>query len=298
MIQAELIGPGYVAAVRGLDLKRQLLPDEIAQLKRLAAEHGVLLFPGQHLSQPEQAAFARSFGELDVELQKTLHKLAEPRIRNVELLDVSNLAADGSVAGREHGQTLLTLGNMLWHSDGTMREYANHYTMLFAHVVPSWGGNTEFADLRAAHDALDDRTKALIADKVAGHALTWSRDLIGLLGTGYSHRQASFAWRPLVDVHPESGRSVLRANIYASEIAGMPLGEARLLLLELLEHATQPRFVYSHAWTPGDVVLFDNRSVAHRVRRFDLAEPRELTRAATMEVTPALQMSESYSAAA
>jgi len=242
-----MIGPGYVAAIDGVDLKQPLTEMEVAALKQRVAEYGVLLFPGQHLEVAEQIAFARQFGEIDVELQKGLHELAEPRVRNIELLDISNLDVNGSIASRDHRQTLITLGNMMWHSDGTMREYANRYTMLFATAVPSWGGNTEFADLRAAYDALDERTRALIDDKIAGHTLSWSRDIIGLMGPGYADRQPGFAWRPLVERHPESGRKVLRANIYAAEIAGMPIGEARLLLLELLEHATQPRFVYSHA---------------------------------------------------
>jgi alpha-ketoglutarate-dependent 2,4-dichlorophenoxyacetate dioxygenase len=289
-IQVHPIIPGFVVELCGLDLQKPLGDAAVSEIKAIAAENPVLLFSGQSLNEEQRAAFGRQFGPLDTRVQKGLKEKIPPRLKTEELLDTSNIDLGGAVASRDHDQTMITLGNMMWHSDGASRPFALRYSMLFASQIPSWGGNTEFADLRAAYDGLDERTKALIANMVVGYSVSWSREIMGLsLASGYGASDA-VAWRPLVEAHAESGRKTLRASIYATEIEGMPLGEARLLLLELLEHATRPEFVYSHRWSVGDVVFFDNRSVLHRVRRFDLSERRELTRAATLDDVPPLRM--------
>jgi alpha-ketoglutarate-dependent 2,4-dichlorophenoxyacetate dioxygenase len=160
------------------------------------------------------------------------------------------------------------------------------YSMLHAVITPSWGGNTEFADLRAAYDALPDRTRSEIKDLKAEHFALHTRLILGDDAyTDAQKREIPPAVWPLHDVHPGSGRDVLFVGVHARQILGWPTAEARMYLLDLLEHATQRQFVYTHEWQPGDLVIWDNRSTLHRGRRYDIAERRELRRT-TVNDTP------------
>jgi alpha-ketoglutarate-dependent 2,4-dichlorophenoxyacetate dioxygenase len=168
---------------------------------------------------------------------------------------------------------------MLWHSDSSYRAIPAKYSILSARVVNPVGGNTEFADMRAAYDELDGDTKAMVEDLVCEHSLMYSRGSLGLVD--YSDEERAM-FRPvrqrLVRTHPVSGRKSLYLSSHAGAIIGMPLAEARILLKDLTEYATQPRFVYAHKWRTWDVVMWDNRQMMHRARRYDETQPRDMRR--------------------
>ena len=193
--------------------------------------------------------------------------------------DVSNLGRDGQPLDRASRQRLFNLGNMLWHSDSSFRPIPAKYSLLSARVVNPIGGNTEFADMRAAYDELDANTKALIEDLVCEHSLMYSRGSLGMLD--YSEEERAM-FRPvrqrLVRTHPVTGRRSLYLSSHAGGIVGMPMPEARILLRDLTEHATGPKFVYVHTWTRWDLVMWDNRQMMHRVRRYDESHPRDMRR--------------------
>jgi alpha-ketoglutarate-dependent 2,4-dichlorophenoxyacetate dioxygenase len=180
---------------------------------------------------------------------------------------------------RDSRQRLFNLGNMLWHSDSSFRAIPAKYSLLSARVVNPVGGNTEYADMRAAYDDLDAATRGLIEDRICEHSLMYSRGSLGMLD--YSEEERAM-FRPvrqrLVRTHPVTGRRSLYLSSHAGTILGMPTPEARILLRELTEHATQPKYVYVHRWRPWDLVIWDNRQVMHRVRRYDEAQPRDMRR--------------------
>src|SRR5207249_9601756 len=203
----------------------------------------------------------------------------EDKRLQVGMNDVSNLGKDGRPLDRESRVRLFNLGNMLWHSDSSFRAIPAKYSLLSAHVVNPVGGNTEFADMRAAYDELDGATKALIEDLICEHSLMYSRSSLGMVD--YSDEERAM-FRPvrqrLVRTHPVSGRKSLYLSSHAGAIVGMPTPEARILLRDLNEHATRPEFVYVHTWRPWDLVVWDNRQVMHRVRRYDEGQPRDMRR--------------------
>jgi alpha-ketoglutarate-dependent 2,4-dichlorophenoxyacetate dioxygenase len=222
--------------------------------------------------------FTRSFGVIEDARGGNITK-AEDRRLQVGMNDVSNLGKDGHPMARDSRQRLFNLGNMLWHSDSSFRAIPAKYSLLSARVVNPVGGNTEYADMRAAYDALDDATKKEIADLICEHSLMYSRGSLGFLD--YSEEERAM-FRPvrqrLVRTHPVTGRKSLYLSSHAGGIVGMPMPEARILLRDLTEHATQPRFVYVHHWKQWDLVMWDNRQVMHRVRRYDERQPRDMRR--------------------
>jgi alpha-ketoglutarate-dependent 2,4-dichlorophenoxyacetate dioxygenase len=193
--------------------------------------------------------------------------------------DVSNLGKDGKPLSLDSRQRMFNLGNMLWHSDSSFRAVPAKYSLLSARVVNPKGGDTEFADMRAAYDALDDDTKREIESLVCEHSLMYSR---GSLGFGEFSEEEKQMFKPvrqrLVRTHPVTGRKSLYLSSHAGAILGMPTPYARILLRDLTEHATQPKFVYAHKWKPFDLVMWDNRQTMHRGRRYDEAQPRDVRR--------------------
>ena len=250
-------------------------------------EHAVLVWRGQPLTSAQQLAFASSFGPLDIGL-KRVFKRAE-RLDDERLLDISNVDAHGAVAARDSPKNLSNFANQLWHSDSSFMKPRAAYSMLHAVITPSWGGNTEFADLRAAWDTLDEHTQRLVEGLSAEHFALHTRVLLG--DDAYTDAQkkeiAPAVW-PLVDTHPGSGRKLLFVGVHARQIIGWPTAESRMLLSDLIEHATQRERVYVHEWQPGDLVIWDNRSTLHRGRRYNLAERRELRRTTINDVPDAI----------
>ena len=281
-VEVTPIGDQLAARVTGVDLALPL--DEAVRDAIVAAldHYAVLVFGGQPLTADQQVALARQFGPLDTEVQKA-RKFSYNRLGSEVLTDISNVSRDGAVAGRVDRQTLMNIGNAFWHSDGSYQDRPFRYSMLSCITVASWGGETEFADLRAAYDALDDRTKALLADKTGTFWSPFNRLKLGIVDP--PERLALFPpveW-PMVRTHSGSGRKVLWVGHPLCRISGMSIPEGRALAAELLEHATARERVYTHGWTPGDLVMWDNRATLHRGRRFDLSERREMRRAGTMD---------------
>jgi alpha-ketoglutarate-dependent 2,4-dichlorophenoxyacetate dioxygenase len=272
------IHPVFVGEVSGVDISAPLSPDEVAAIDDGMNRHAVLVFREQKITDEQQMAFTVNFGVLEDARGGNITK-AEDRRLQVGMNDVSNLAKDGRPMERDSRQRLFNLGNMLWHSDSSFRAIPAKFSLLSARVVNPVGGNTEYADMRAAYDALDEATKALIADMVCEHSLMYSRGSLGFLD--YSEEEQAM-FRPvrqrLVRTHPATGRKSLYLSSHAGGIVGMPMPEARILLRDLTEHATQPKFVYVHQWRPWDFVMWDNRRTMHRVRRYDDAHPRDMRR--------------------
>ena len=282
-LRFEPIHPLFGAEVSGIDLKTPLAPATVAAIDAAMDRYAVLVFRDQPMDQDEQIRFTRQFGPLDVGFKKVAGH--NPRMRHHELGDISNVGPDGQVVGREHKRIVSNLANQLWHSDSSFQKPAARYSMLSALVVPSWGGETEFADMRAAYDALPERMKQELEGLEAVHYVLHSRILLG--DDQYTDEQRNaippVQW-PIVRTHAGSGRRHLFIGAHASHVAGMTVAEGRMLLADLLEHATQPRFVHRHGWRPGDLVIWDNRCSLHRGRRYDLSERRELRRSTTLDV--------------
>jgi len=223
-------------------------------------------------------AFSRNFGAIEDARGGNITRPQDKRLVT-GMNDVSNLGNDGRPLARDSRQRLFNIGNMLWHSDSSFRAIPAKYSLLSARIVNAKGGNTEFADMRAAYDALDDETQALIAELVCEHSLMYSRGSLGFLDYSEEEKQMFKPVRQrLVRTHPVTGRRSLFLSSHAGAIVGMPMPEARILLRDLTEHATQPQFVHIHTWSPYDLVMWDNRQTMHRVRRYDEAQPRDMRR--------------------
>jgi alpha-ketoglutarate-dependent 2,4-dichlorophenoxyacetate dioxygenase len=273
----------FAARVEGPDLREPLSPEEARRVETLMDTHAVLVFPGQQLDQHQQIAYAKNFGPLDLGLRKLTG--GPHRFEYAELADISNVTADGQVAERDHRKIVGNVANQLWHSDSSFQRPRAKYSMLHAVITPSFGGDTEFADLRMAWDALPEWQQRQIQDLHALHYALHSRFMLG--DTNYTDAQKQalppVEW-PLVQTAPRTGRKILFVGVHACEVKGMTLAEGRMLLMDLLEHATQREFVYRHRWSVGDLVMWDNTATVHRGRWYDLSERRELRRATTEEV--------------
>jgi alpha-ketoglutarate-dependent 2,4-dichlorophenoxyacetate dioxygenase len=281
------IHPVFVGEVSGVDLRQPLSRDEVAAIEAGMDRYAVLVFHDQNITDEQQIAFTRNFGEIENSAGGNVTKPEEHRL-NPLMNDVSNLGRDHKPLTRDDRRRLFNLGNQLWHSDSSFRAIPAKYSLLSGRIIAKKGGNTEFADMRAAYDALDGETKALIEDLVCEHSLLYSRGLLGFEVT--PEEQAMF--RPvrqrLVRTHPVTGRKSLYLASHAGTIVGWPMPEARALLRDLTEHATQPQFVYVHQWRQYDLVMWDNRQMMHRVRRFDESEIRDMRRTTVAGDAPAV----------
>jgi alpha-ketoglutarate-dependent 2,4-dichlorophenoxyacetate dioxygenase len=272
------IHPVFVGEVSGIDLTRALSREEVAAIESGMDRYAVLVFHDQKITDEQQMAFSRNFGALEEARGGNITRPEDRRLQ-VGMGDVSNLGKDGRPLARDSRQRAFNIGNMLWHSDSSFRPIPAKYSLLSARVVNPTGGNTEFADMRAAYDTLDPDTRALIEDLICEHSLTYSRGLLGM--HDFSEEERAM-FRPvrqrLVRTHAVSGRKSLYLSSHAGAIVGVPMAEARILLRDLNEHATQPAFVYAHRWRPWDLVMWDNRQMMHRVRRYDDSQPRDMRR--------------------
>ena len=283
-LKLEPLHPVFAAEASGIDLTRPLSPTDVRAINAAMNEYGVLVWRGQPLTSQQQIDFATSFGPLDIGLKRVFKR--PERLEDERLIDISNVDTQGNVARRDSPKNLSNFASQLWHSDSSFMKPRAAYSMLHCVIKPSWGGDTEFADLRNAYDTLDARTRAEIQGLEAEHYALHTRILLG--DEAYTDEQKKLippaVW-PLVDRHPGSGRKVLFVGVHARQIIGWPTAEGRLFLLDLLEHATQRERVYRHEWQIGDLVIWDNRSTLHRGRRYDIAERRELRRT-TINDTP------------
>jgi alpha-ketoglutarate-dependent taurine dioxygenase len=252
------------AVVTGVRLA-ELDDDTWQQIEAAFHEHGILVFPAQHLSDDEQKAFGRRFGEL------------EDVGGGPGLTPISNQRRDGTLLDPEHPVSYILRGNEGWHTDSSYMPVAAKASMLSAHVLPTEGGGTEWADMRAAYDALRDDLRARIDQLAAHHSLEYSQAKIGQKVTAnglYGFHGGPSPLRPLVKVHPVTGRRALYIGRHAHAIPGLEANESERLLDELVTFACQPPRVYEHHWHVGDLVLWDNRCVLHRARPWDPKQPR------------------------
>jgi alpha-ketoglutarate-dependent 2,4-dichlorophenoxyacetate dioxygenase len=279
----------FVAEVSPIELRNVRDPETLAEIRAGMDEYAVLVFHDQAFSDAEQIAFAE---RLDGRLhQRTGSRvIAKSRFGNEALSDISNLDEHGEILKTGDRRREYTLGNRLWHTDASFQDPAGRYSMLHARVVPPVAADTEFADMRAAYDALPDETKARLEGLRAHHSITHSRQVLGFEFSATEEAQLKGAVHPLVRMIPRSRRRSLYLASHASRIVDWPIPEGRLLLHELIEHATQPEFVHRHAWRVGDLVIWDNRATMHRARPFDDAKHRrELRRVTTLDLElPAL----------
>jgi alpha-ketoglutarate-dependent 2,4-dichlorophenoxyacetate dioxygenase len=288
-LDTQPLRPGFAARLTGLDVRRALSPGEVANVEQAMDRFAVVVLPGQDITDEQQLAFTRNFGPLEEGANST--------VRNTELrlvpafADVSNLDRSGAVLARDNKRRMASLGNRLWHSDASFRTVPARYSLLSGRVVAAEGGNTEFADMRAAYDALDAATKAEVEDLVCEHSLIYSREQLGFADFLADERvNMKPVLQRLVRTHPVTGRKSLFLSAHIGAIVGWPRPEALAFIRDLSEHATQPRFVYSHRWTQNDLVIWDNRTTMHRVRRFDdLNVVRDMRRTTTRSEGPTVE---------
>jgi alpha-ketoglutarate-dependent 2,4-dichlorophenoxyacetate dioxygenase len=269
--------PFFGGVASGIDITRPLTRDQAAEIEMGMDQFGVMVFHGQRLTDETQMAFSRNFGELEL-ASHNLRESKEQRL-GAHINDISNLDANNNVLARDNRRRLFSLGTRLWHSDSSFKVVPAKYSLLSARVIPSHGGNTEFADMRAAYDALDDATKDECEGLVCEHSQLFSRAQIGF-GDFTEEERQQFApvQQRLIRRHPSTGRKSLYLASHAGTIIGWPVPEARAFLRDLIEHATQRKFVYSHEWQQFDLVVWDNQATMHRARPFDATQPRDMHR--------------------
>jgi len=276
----------FFGEVTGIDFSRPLDAEAARKIIRLNDQYAVLVFPETGLDDDGQVALSRLLGPLELapKLFDEEHDNRR-RLKLPELFEAGNLDADGNIQAPNDRFRMFARGNRLWHTDSSFYRKRSKYSLLLAHVVPPDGGDTEFADMRAAYDALPAAMKDRIEDLVCEHDVWYSRELAGFPDATPEERgKMPPAHHRLAQVHPGSGRKTLLLASHASRIVGWPLGDGRALLSELMAFATQARFVHRHSWRVGDLVMWDNRCTMHRATEFDdLAERRDMRRTTVIE---------------
>ena len=283
------IHPHFAARAEGLDLRQPLTEEQRSAVKDAMDKYGVVVFPGQLMSDDEQAAFAMQFGE--IEDTPTLVDQERRRLPNMKINDISNLGPDGQIWAADDRRRMFNLGNLLWHSDSSFKPTPAYWSMLQAKVIPPVGGETEYADMRVAWEHLPEDLKEEIRDLIAYHSLIYSREQLGFAAfSPEEQKRCEPVPQRLVRLHAESGRLSLYLSAHIGAIEGWPRPEAMALIRHLTEFATQREFVYSHQWSVGDLVIWDNRCTMHRGTRFkDKTYPRDLRRVTLMDVGPTLE---------
>jgi alpha-ketoglutarate-dependent 2,4-dichlorophenoxyacetate dioxygenase len=272
------VGPCFAGEVAGIDMRQKLTPDEVAAVHAGMDRYAVLVFRDQHIDDAQQLAFTKSLGEIEHAIGTSLRAAQDYRLPTT-FADVSNLDRDDTPFARDDRRRLFAIGNRLWHSDSSFKAVPAKYSLLRAVKIPSKGGNTQFADMRAAYDALDEEIKAQVEGLVCEHSQMFSRQQIGFFDFTDEERERFKPVRQcLVRTHPVTGRKSLYLASHAGSIVGWPVPEARGFLRDLIEHATQREFVYTHVWRVGDLVMWDNRQTMHRARPFPADEPRDMRR--------------------
>ena len=260
----ERTGATLGAIVNGVRLS-EIDTSALVRIKELFLEHALLIFPGQFLDARAQEAFAKNFGAIEV------------LVENMKSIPISNKAENGRLMDSKDEQMKLLKGNEGWHTDSSYMPRAAKASVLSAHVVPPEGGETQWADARAAYDSLEASTKNRLKDLRAQHNYFRSQAQIGhkvAVGAAYGFFEGKSPEYPLVKIHPETGRPALYVGRHACEIPGMEAQDAENLLVQLNTHITQEPYVWSHKWAPGDVAIWDNRCVLHRARPYDQSQER------------------------
>lgn len=278
--------PHFAAEVSPVDLRRVDDPETLAAIRAGMDEYAVLVFRDQPFTDAEQLDFAQRLDGV-LHTKPGISALQKNRLGNEALGDISNLDENGEIMKSDNRRRMYGLGNRLWHTDASFQDPAGRYSMLSAKVVPPVDADTEFADMRAAHDALPEEEKARLEGLRVHHSIAYSRQTLGFEFSESEQEALKGAIHPLVRTIPRSKRRSLYVASHASRIIDWPVPEGRLLLRDLIEHATRLEFVYRHQWRVGDLVIWDNRATMHRARAFDDAKyRRELRRVTTLDVEP------------
>jgi alpha-ketoglutarate-dependent 2,4-dichlorophenoxyacetate dioxygenase len=282
--------PTLGAEVRGVDLTRPVMPEIFAEIDAAFNRYGILVFPEQPVTDEQQLSFSRLFGPLEVNPN---YAGAKMRLRP-DVADISNLDAEGRVLARDDRRNLFNIGNQLWHTDSSFKRIPAKCSLLSARELPSsgpmGGGETEFADLRAAWDALPDARKRKLQGLVVEHSIFRSRSQLGFADFNDEiYKELPPVPQALVRHHRYSGRTSLYLASHASHIIGWPVEEGRALIEELIAFATEPQFVYQHRWTVGDLVMWDNRCTMHRGRPYDDTQRRVLHRTTVSDTANTLE---------
>ena len=274
----------FAAEVEGFDLRGANDAKTLDAIRAGMDEYAVLVFRGQQLADQDQLAFAKRFdGELHAKTGAAV--VGRNRFGNEALSDISNVDENGDLMQAGDRRRMYQLGNRLWHTDASFQDPPGRYSMLMAHVVPSVAADTEFADMRAAYDGLDDEGRARLEGLTVHHSIAYSRQVLGFEFSPEEQEKLKGAVHPLVSVNPRTKRRSLYLASHASRIVEWPVPEGRLYLRDLMEHATQPQFVYRHSWRVGDLVIWDNKATMHRGRPYDdTKHRRELRRVTTLDI--------------
>jgi len=288
-LSARRLHPLFAAELTGIDLSKPIDSGAQQAISDAMDQHAVVVLPGQKLDDEKQVAFTGLYGPLELAppvRAKNGDDIATRRIRHKEIFDVSNLDENGNILDLADQRRAYGEGNQLWHTDSSFRQKSATWSLLHARVIPPDGGDTDFADTRAAYDALPGAMQARLEGLIAEHSIWHSRAQLG----GYTPTEEERKARPpahhaVVRRHPGSGRNALYIASHASHIVGWPESEGRALLRELLDFATQPQFVYTHKWRPGDLVIWDNRCTLHRATPFASAtQVRDMRRTTVIDV--------------
>ena len=277
-ISINQVGPGFAGEVHGIDLTKKLSPKAVNAVHDGMDAHAVLVFRGQPLTSHEQLTFSQQLGEIERAIGTSLRAEKDARLPNT-FADVSNLDKNDKPFDIDDRRRLFAIGNRLWHSDSSFKVVPAKYSILHAISIPSEGGNTEFAHMPNAYDALEPETKDQLDGLICEHSQIFSRQQVGFTDlTDDELERFAPVRQTLIRKHPKTGRKSLYLSSHAGRIDGFSIPDAKLLLLDLVNHATQKEFVYVHRWQVGDVVIWDNRQTMHRVRPFPVDEPRDMRR--------------------
>lgn len=287
-ISVRPIQAGFAGEISGVDLGRDVDATTVQAIVAALDHYGVAVLHDQFITDEQQIAFSAKLGPLET----TIHQIRPGASLRLDphIADVSNLDEKAQVLAMDDRRRMNGLGNRLWHTDSSFKATPAKYSLLSARSIPGAGGETQFADLRAAYDALAPERKQALQHLVAEHCIMWSRATIGFTDYSQAERDAlPPVLQRLVRFHPGSKRKTLYLASHAQAIHGMPTPEARLLLLDLMEHATQREFIYTHTWRLGDLVIWDDRCTMHRARPYDLSVPRDMHRTTVADIAPTLE---------
>ena len=277
------LNPNFAAEVGPVDLTAIDDAETLGDLRAAMDKYAVLVFRDQRFDDTSQLAFAERF-DSTLHAKTGIAALGPNRFGNEALTDVSNIDDKGQVLPADDRRRQYGLANQLWHTDASFEDPPGRYSMLSARVLPRHGGETEFADMRAAYDALEEDMQARIADLRAHHSIAYSRQVLGFEFSDTEAARLEGVVQPMVRTNPNTGRRSIYVAAHCSRIVDWPLPDGRLLLRELIEHATQREFVYQHQWRLNDFVIWDNLATMHRGRPYDVTEPRELRRVTSLNI--------------
>ena len=284
-ITVKQLHPHFMGEIGNIDLGQKLDKATVDALTAAIDRHAVLVFHDQLIDDEQQQEFSRNFGDLETTVRAYRRDFVA-RL-DVHMADISNLDENNRLLPANDRRRLNALGNRLWHSDSSFKRIPARFSLLSARTIPSWGGETQFADMRAAWDALPDRMKSRVETMICEHTQIFSRGKIGFTDWAEEEREKMAPVpQAMVRTHPGSGRKSIYLSSHAGRIRGMEEPEARMLLLDLNEFATQPQFVYTHTWKAGDLVMWDNRCTMHRAREYDETQVRDLHRTTVSDGRP------------